>query len=244
MDPERHLEGIRVAVDVFARHALAAGLETSVPTTPGWDVRRLIAHQGRVHRWGTATIAGEEIDREAAEAEGYGSEDPVRWLREGAEGLMTAIELAPPDLEVLVFLPDAPPAREFWARRQCHETTIHAVDALTASLGRPPRAADTWIDGGIARDGIDELLTGFLPQRRSQLRSPQPTTVSVLPDDSDLRWLVTVSQDPPVTQRGKGDDDADVVLRGSAVALYLTLWNRSHEVTADGFDLWAEHARV
>ena len=39
-------------------------------------------------------------------------------------------------------------------------------------------------------------------------------------------------------------DGADVVLRGSAVALYLTLWNRSDEVEADGFGLWADGARV
>jgi hypothetical protein len=35
-----------------------------------------------------------------------------------------------------------------------------------------------------------------------------------------------------------------VVLRGSAVALYLTLWNRSDEVAADGFGLWADGAAV
>ena len=45
--------------------------------------------------------------------------------------------------------------------------------------------------------------------------------------------LVTVSEQPAVTERD-GDGDADVVLEGTAVALYLALWNRSDEVTADG----------
>lgn len=244
MHLERDVAGIRDAVDALTRYAIAAGLDAQVPTTPGWDVRQLLAHQGEVHRWAASTIIGEESDRHAVEAEGRRSGDVLGWLQEGAARLVSAIEAAPSDLDVLVFLPNAPPAREFWARRQCHETTIHAVDALAASLMRRPCAADTWIDREVALDGIDELLTGLLPQPRSRLRSLEPTTLAVLPDGSDVRWLVTVSEDPPVTQRDRGDHHADVVVRGSAVALYLALWNRSDEVIAEGFGLWAELVRV
>ena len=36
-----------------------------------------------------------------------------------------------------------------------------------------------------------------------------------------------------------------MLLRGSSVALYLTLWNRSDEVVPDrGFDLWRDAAQV
>ncbi|WP_238343086.1 maleylpyruvate isomerase family mycothiol-dependent enzyme [Nocardioides cynanchi] len=244
MDVERHLAGVRRAVDAFAAAVAEAGLAASVPTTPDWDVRRLVAHQGLVHRWATATVVGETIDDEAIEREGMDAEDPVAWLRAGAERLVETLADAPDDLQALVFLADAPAPREFWARRQCHETTIHAVDALAAALGRYPRAADTWLEPDLALDGIDELLTGFLPRPRSRLRTPEPTTVAVLPDDAAERWLVTVTERPPTTERGAGDDGADVVLRGSAVALYLTLWNRSDEVEADGFGLWADGARV
>ena len=244
MDLQTHLAGIRSALDAFAEQATAAGLDAPVPTTPDWDVRRLVAHQGLVHRWATATLLGERIDDDAVEREGLESADPVAWLRAGCERLLEVVESAPADLDVPVFLHDAPPAREFWARRQCHETTVHAVDALSARVRRMPRSTDVWFGRDLALDGIDELLTGFLPRRRSRLRAPDPTTVAVLPDDAAERWLVTVSQEPPVTVRGRGDDDADVVLRGSAVALYLTLWNRSDEVSADGFASWAEQARV
>jgi uncharacterized protein (TIGR03083 family) len=244
MDLDRHLAGVREALDAFAAHATAAGLDAMVPTTPDWDVRRLIAHQGLVHRWATAKLLGESIDDDAVEREGLAAADPVAWLRAGGERLVAVVEAAAPDLEALVFLADAPPARQFWARRQCHETTIHAVDALAADLGRYPVAADTWLQRDLALDGIDELLTGFLPRPRSRLRTPEPTTVAVLPDDAVERWLVTVSDRPPRTQRGAGDEEADVVLRGSAVALYLTLWNRSDEVAADGFGLWADGASV
>jgi hypothetical protein len=44
LEPGRHLDGIREALDAFATHATAAGLGAPVPTTPDWDVRRLVAH--------------------------------------------------------------------------------------------------------------------------------------------------------------------------------------------------------
>lgn len=244
MQLEQHLDGIRRAVDAFTASATTAGLEATVPTTPDWDVRRLVVHQGLVHRWATGHLLGEQVDPEATEQEGMAAGDPVAWLRAGADRLLTAIEEAPDELEALVFLADAPTPKRFWARRQCHETTMHAVDALSAVVGRYPRAADTWIDPQVALDGIDELLTGFLPRPRSQLRAEEPLTVAVLPEGADQRWLVAISNQPPVTARGLGDEDADVVLRGSAVALYLTLWNRSDEVSDDRLELWAEGARV
>lgn len=244
MEVAEHLAGVREAVDAFATQVRAAGLEAPVPTTPDWDVRRLLAHQGLVHRWATATVEGHPIDDDAVEREGLGATDPIGWLREGAARLVEAVEAAPDDLDVLVFLADAPPAKRFWARRQCHETTIHAVDALAASLGRHPRAEDTWIGRELALDGIDELLTGFLPRPRSRLRSPSPLTLAVVPEDADASWLVTVHERPPVTRRGGGDGAADIEIRGPAVALYLTLWNRSDELSGDGVDLWADGAGV
>ena len=244
MELERHLDAFRVAVDAFAASATAAGLDAAVPTTPDWDVRRLLAHQGLIHRWAAGHLLGEQLDPDVVELEGFEAPDPIAWLREGAEHVVTTIREASADLEAMVFLADAPAPRQFWARRQCHETTIHAVDALSAALGRHPRAADTWIDREVALDGIDELVTGFLPRPVSRLRAEEPITIAVLPDDGDQRWLIAVSPQPPVTARGLGDEEADVVLRGSAVALYLTLWNRSDEVTAEGLDLWAEGARV
>jgi len=114
------------------------------------------------------------------------------------------------------------------------------VDALSAALGGYPRAADTWIDPALARDGIDELLAGFLTRNHSRLRCEEPMRVAVRPDDADDAWLVEVSRRPPVTTRRPGEDalvSADVELRASSVALYLGLWNRSDEVSVAP-DLW------
>ena len=133
-----HLEGLRSALVAFVRYADRAGLRAPVPTCPDWTVRNLVAHQGMVHRWAAAIVRGERLDPDAAQQEGQVSPDPLKWPRDGAIELAQALTDAPEDLKVLRFLNDPPPARQFWARRQCHETTIHAVDALSAALGRFP----------------------------------------------------------------------------------------------------------
>jgi uncharacterized protein (TIGR03083 family) len=243
VDFSEHLGALREALDGFVDHAHRAGLEARVPTTPGWTVRELVAHQGMVHRWATAMVQGTRVDADSLVAEGLASPDPVLWLREGGHRLITALQEAPEDLEAPVFLNDAPAPRRFWARRQCHETTIHSVDALAAALGRIPHAADTWITRQVALDGIDELLSGFLTRRRSRLRSEQPITFAVRPTDVDASWRVHVTSEPPVVERD-ARGHADVVLEGPAEALYLAVWNRSDEVSVEGFQLWRELARV
>jgi uncharacterized protein (TIGR03083 family) len=248
-----HLAGLRAAVSAFVAHAERAGLDAGVPTCPDWTVRRLLAHQGMVHRWAAAAVRGERVEAEGFEREGLASTDPVGWLREGADEVVASIETAADDVRTVVFLNDAPPPRRFWARRQCHETTMHAVDALSADLGRRPRASDTWIDPVLARDGIDELLGGFLTRNHSRLRCEDPMTVLVAPTDADESWRLEVSLRPAVTTRrttadvGAEDvDDADVVLSAPSVALYLALWNRSDEVEAapDLADLWRTRSSV
>ena len=231
----QHLDGLRTALVEFVRYVDRAGLAAPVPTAPDWTVRQLVAHQGMVHRWAVAVVRGESIDPDSVESAGLLAADPVEWLRDGA------VEVAQAISDV------AGPARQLWARRQCHETTIHAVDALAAALGRGPRAADTWISTELAVDGIDELLTGSITWKRSRLRCEEPMTIAVRPADSQRSWLVRVGPDSATTERdpGLGGHRADVVLEGSAVALYLTLWNRSDEVSpVRDWDLWAEGGQV
>jgi uncharacterized protein (TIGR03083 family) len=232
----QHLDGLRVALQAFARHAGTAGLEAGVPTCPDWTVRRLIGHQGMVHRWAAANLRGRTIEIDATERAGRRSPDPVDWLRDGAIDLVAAITGAPEDVRTIVFLNDAPGPLDFWARRQCHETTVHAVDALAAALGRYPRATDTWIDPTLALDGIDELLAGFMTRSKSRLRSEDPQAIAVLADEHESGWLVETSDRPAVVSTGPREelaDRADVLLRGPAVAVYLTLWNRSDELDVE-----------
>lgn len=239
LTPDQHLAALRDAVSAFARHAQEAGLDVPVPTCPDWTVRRLIGHQGMVHRWAAANLRGKTVEIDATERAGRRAPSPVDWLRDGAIDLVAAITTAPDDVQTVVFLNDAPGPRAFWARRQCHETTIHSVDALAAALGRYPTSADTAIDPAVAVDGIDELLAGFMTRNKSRLRSESPMVVGVVAEESPTGWLVEVGPAPAVVTVVPSDevaDRCDVRLEGPAVAVYLTLWNRSDEL--DLVDLW------
>jgi hypothetical protein len=188
-----------------------------------------------VHRWAAALVRGERPDDDAVaayEAEGRAAPDQAGWLREGALEVARAVTDAPDDRDAPVFLNDAPPRpRAFWARRQCHETTIHAVDALSASLGRAPRPDETWIDPTVALDGIDELLGGFLTRPRSRLRCEEEALLVVAADEGTDWWEVSLGPRPAVVTRHRtaydGGSDPDWEVTGSAVELYLRLWNRS-----------------
>ena len=234
LTPTRHLEGLSAAMLAFVRYAERAGLGADVPTCPEWSVRDLVAHQGMVHRWAAALVrgerpSGEEVD--GFEQAGRTAVDPLDWLKAGALELTRAVVDAEEDTDVLVFLNDAPEPRAFWARRQCHETTIHAVDALAASLGRAPGADEVWVEPDIAVDGIDELLAGFLTRPFSRLRCDEDALLVVAPDDMDDWWEVAVGPRPAVATRRTSSDprpsDPDWEVGGSAVELYLRLWNRS-----------------
>jgi uncharacterized protein (TIGR03083 family) len=236
-------EALGAAATVLRANAAAAGLDAMVPTCPGWTVRDLVAHQGMVHRWATSHLRGApDGDPDAIERAALASSDLLGWFDEGATALLQSVVDAPDDLEALVFLRDAPPPRHFWARRQCHETTIHAVDALSARLGRPPRAEETWIRAAIALDGIDELLTGFVPRPRQGVRH-EPLRVLVAPMSTTRAWLLDVAPDrAPVATRLELDTGSDVpahdaVLSGGPVEVLLRLWSRGGE-PRDELERW------
>jgi uncharacterized protein (TIGR03083 family) len=235
VEVEEYLTAIDAAVDRMAVWARAAGADAPVPTCPGWTVRDLLAHQGMVHRWATAVVRGEDpraVDVAGLEAQGRRSADPVGWLVDGAAPLVAALEAAPDDLDVLTFLKQAPPARRFWARRQCHESTVHALDALAALHQREIAADDVWLADHLATDGVDELLVGFWQRRTKGPRSETPYTAAVSVIGGPT-WLLAVGPESPVTTRaGVGDgipDDART-LGGSAADLYVALWNRGGSV--------------
>lgn len=249
-----HLTGLRVAVDSLARHATEAGQDAEVPTCPRWTVRKLLAHQGMVHRWARANLLGQDCSPPTWNAEGQQVDDPVAWLQEGAAELAATLEDVPDDVKAMVFLKDAPPPRTFWARRQCHETTIHAVDALAASLGRVPSPEDAdWIEQSVALDGIDEMLTGFVTRGTARFAGAGPLRFDVRLTHSAQAWSLDVQPDGRVvTTRVDADtppEEGVAVVRGPAVAAYLALWNRTTPNAMDDpvgilTDVWRQRARV
>lgn len=241
---DQHLAGLRDATLMMSRHATAAGLDTDVPTCPEWTVRSLIGHTGAIHRWAEAMLRGEKVDVVATAKAGRRHAHPVDWLGDGAISLVTTLVATPENADVPVILHDPPPPRLFWARRQHHETTMHAVDALGAVLGRLPRAEETPISVSSALDGIDELVMGFVPRSKSRLRleaGADPVTIAVRTPDAAYSWSVRVTDEAPVVVRhddGEHPAEGDVVIEAPAVALYLALWHRTDEVESDGLAAW------
>jgi uncharacterized protein (TIGR03083 family) len=228
--------------------AAAAGLDARVPTCPAWDVSKLVIHQGMVHRWAAANLRGEtDHDTSASQAEAKAAIELLGWYSEGLAALADTLHATAEDAKAKVFLNDAPPPRRFWARRQAHETTIHSVDAISAVHRRWPTASDVDIDPRLAADGIDELLTGFITRGKGRLHSAEPYCVLVRTDDTGHAWTLRISEGPIVTTPGE-TERPEVMFSGTAVQLYLSLWNRADEITTDGqsdvVDQWRSQVRV
>jgi uncharacterized protein (TIGR03083 family) len=244
-----HLEALGHSGAALREAAAAAGLEAKVPTCPDWDVTELVIHQGMVHRWAAAHLRGEtDHDTSISEAEGRAAADLLGWYSRGLDALVDTVHATAEDAQTRVFLNDAPPPRRFWARRQAHETTIHSVDAISAVLRRWPGASDVEIDPLLAADGIDEFLMGFVTRGKGRLHSAEPYTVLVRTDDTGHAWTLRISEGPVVTTPGEAPEPPDAVLSGTAVQLYLGLWNRADEITTDGrsdvVDQWRSQIRI
>jgi uncharacterized protein (TIGR03083 family) len=247
---DEYLAALETSGSRLVALAVDAGMEAPVPTCPGWTADALLAHQAMVHRWAAAHVRGDDASRVPnATAIRASAADLPGYYREGHAGLLSALRAAPPDLVAMTFLNDAPPPRDFWARRQAHETTIHMVDALGAALGRRPTADEADIDTSLAADGVDELLRGFFTRGHSKLYDGAEYTLAVAPRDIERRWIVHVA--PRLTvEPGDGEDAGPVAatIRGTAVELYLTLWNRGDGAEVEGrpdvLDRWAVTQRV
>jgi uncharacterized protein (TIGR03083 family) len=243
-----HLEALQRGGAALREAAAAAGLDARVPTCPAWDVSKLVIHQGMVHRWAAANLRGErDHDTAAAQAEGKAAARLLDWYSHGLAALVDTLRAAAEDTKAMVFLRDAPAPRRFWARRQAHETTIHSVDAISAACRRRPTASDVQVDPLLAADGIDELLMGFITRGRGRLRAAEPYTVLVRTSDTGHAWTLRISDGPVVTTPG-ATERPEAVLSGTAVQLYLSLWNRADQLTATGrpelVDQWRKQVRI
>ncbi|MGZ4723690.1 MAG: maleylpyruvate isomerase family mycothiol-dependent enzyme [Ilumatobacteraceae bacterium] len=227
MDLNGYLAVLAAEATTLADAAGAAGLDAEVPTTPGWTVADLVLHVGEVHRWATATVASKATKLSDVPGDSRGPlperADTITWFRDGAARLCETLAVADPSIEYAAFLHDPmTPRLLFWARRQTLETSMHRVDAESATGRCTGFAPD------LAVDGIDEFLTGFLPRSRTTLHADAPRRLQVAPDYSDRRWTVTISTEMPMTTRsGAGaETSVDCCVSGSASDIYLALWNR------------------
>jgi len=229
MEVATHVEALRTQGALMASAAADASPDDQVPSCPEWTVRDLVRHMGGVHRWATQYVTdarAEHMDVDLIDVVGAWPDDQdlVTWLHAGCTVLAQALDAAPDDLQCWTFL-QAPSARAMWARRQAHETAIHRVDAELASRGDAELSP---FDAAFAADGVDELLSGFLPRPSTRLRADPPTTLGVSCTDLDDSWVLHIDENGVSTTSGDEVAASDLACRVSAPAadLYLALWNR------------------
>lgn len=197
--------------------------DAPVPSCPDWSVRDLVRHTGRVHRWAGLMIAEGRMtpssNLEEIIPEGWPSDAGLAgWLREGHDRLVKTLENAPTDLRCWTIM-NAPVPRDFWARRQAHETSIHRVDAELAA------DTVTGFDPMHAADGIDELLVWFIGRPGRSPSAPTEMTLGVFAADVDQGWTAMLG---PETARGHRElRNPDCTVSGTAADLYPYLWNRT-----------------
>lgn len=244
MEVQEHIAELQRDGELMAAAAERAGLTSTVPPCPDWQVRDLLRHTGHVHRWAARYVA-EALPRPVpglTEAEILAADPPdselIGWFREGHASLVATLSDADPALACWTFLP-APSPRAFWARRQAHETAIHRIDAELATEG----GVVTPIGAGFAADGIDELIMGFFGRDQRKLSAAQRAgphqTVQVRTTDTGGEWLVALAEDGKLAARvercggtADGEPRPDCSLTGPAAGLYLLLWNRADPATA------------
>ena len=222
-----YIHFLEVESDRFAAAVAMTDPATVVPTCPQWSHRELALHLGEVHRWAALTI---EHPGTKPPADVLGplpdANDLEAWLRRGSSALVDTLRDADPNGKYFTFLADPPSPLTFWARRQAHETAMHRVDAQISS-----GMVDAYTPE-FAADGVDELLTGFIPRPHMKLRSPHPLTLQVVAADVAGAWHLSISPEPVITTRGSLLP-ADCVVRGTANDILLALWNRTTTESVD-----------
>jgi uncharacterized protein (TIGR03083 family) len=221
-----------------------ADFDAPVPTRPDWTVRDLVRHVGEVHAWARSHVVGlrQERNVDVSTFRTWPEEDDadlIDWYRHGHAALVEALEKADPAADYFSFLP-GPKGTRFWARRQAHETTVHRVDAESAS------GAITATTAEFAVDGIEEMLRGFYARRPNRLVSEPQLSFALNAIDAGRSWTVTIGPDAVSVVDGQAPDGVS----GTAFDLYLLLWNRRGleglEVQGDpaGLARWRDQAKI
>lgn len=214
--------------------------DTPVPWCPGWTTASVLAHIGCVHEWVVGMVRSRTGEPSAFPDPPKLSGDTLAdWADQARSALIEALAGADLDRPMWAFGSQRP--TRFWARRQAHETAVHAVDATGV-------AGKAWqIPAEVADDGLEEFLTVLLPLRW-QRRAPEwalGRSVHFHRTDGDGERVLTIAS-PPRIRAGHGS--CDLAVRGSAQDLLLWALNRPATVELIGDDqlagAWGDHVRL
>jgi len=202
--------------------AAARDLGAPVPAAPGWDTTELLRHIGLIHVRSSVILRSGTMERPSRK-NGMLPDPPedgvLEWYRSSLAALVEDLRnVGDPDRPVYSFAADHQRAG-FWPRRMAHETAVHRVDAQQA-VGGPVDG----VDAAFAVDGIDEILTIFVPALGDGRTPGDGRTVHLHATDAEGEWLIRFEPDGLAVDTGHAKGDAAV--RGPAGELLLWLWGR------------------
>lgn len=197
-----------------------ADLGTDVPHIEGWTVHNVVGHTGWICRYVVECLQStpEKPPSRSSVGEPPVGAEVLEWYSESVDLARKALKTT--DVETLrpTFTGAQPAA--WWLRRVSHEVSMHRWDAM-ASIGRPEP-----IDSVQARDGIDEVLEVFAPNRLNfdALGAGGETIHLHSTDLEDGEWLLDLGPEALEWQRGHAK--GDVAARGTTSDLLLLMWSR------------------
>lgn len=195
-------------------------LELDLPHIEGWTVRSVVGHTGWVFRYAQLALQADPDNppTRSSVPEPPPGDEVIDWFTTGAIELQQALESVDFDAVRPTFT--GPQPASWWLRRLSHEVSIHRWDAESA-FGHPEP-----IDSSQARDGIDEVLQVFTPQRMQfNTLNGQGETVHLHATDIDHgEWFMTYGADSVEWEHSHAK--GDVAARGMVSDLLLLLWSR------------------
>jgi uncharacterized protein (TIGR03083 family) len=219
---------IATEAEVLRTAAIALDADTPVPTCPGWTVRRLIQHLGRVFDMVIRVIQTADPQSPPMRVQPP-SGDAFAIFDSQLATMLDLLGKTDPATPVWHFTPTAPKTAAFWSRRMAHEVTMHRIDAHAAA------GTDSAVDPDFAADGIDEVLTRLI-QRRTDSWSVATSAGTVLyhAADAGRAWTVRLvpGQLPQTAAEAGTEPDASVI--GLADAVYRTAWGRPSRAVVSG----------
>lgn len=195
-------------------------LELELPHIEGWTVRSVVGHTGWVFRFADLALQADPANppSRSSVSEPPPGDDVVEWFSTGAKQLQASLDSA--DLEAIRPTFTGPQPAAWWLRRVSHEVSIHRWDAESAIGSAAP------IDARQAKDGIDEVLEVFTPQRMqfASLAGNGETVHLHATDIDDGEWFMTYGPESVVWNHSHAK--GDVAARGPVSDLLLLLWSR------------------
>lgn len=223
-------------------------LGRDVPHLEGWTVHSVVGHTGWLLRYVTKNLEASPDDAPPRSSVGEPPVGPdvLGWFAEGAETLRA--KLTATDLEELHPSWLGPQPTSWWLRRVTHEVAMHRWDAYVAADGtRPEATAPISVD--LARDGIDEVLEVYAPNRlQFDVLDGSGETIHLHATDApEGEWLMTLR--PEEIEWSHGHAKGDVAARGPMSDLLLLMWSRipssAVEIFGDAtlIDRWQDAAK-